>query len=107
MCNRFRDLLEDPELGLSDAQLGRLIKELREVRRVIEILGEDIPFAKLRARLWEFVDTLEELLETPNLCVVDGDGNSLQGKEAEDYVAGEIGQVNVLITACTECGELG
>jgi len=99
-------LLEDPELGLSDAQLGRLIKEFREVRRVIEILSEDIPFAKLRSRLRESVDMLEKLLETHDLRVIDRDGNGLGGKRAREYVEGEIRQVNVLITACTECGEL-
>lgn len=105
-CSRFRNLLEDPRLELSDVQLGRLVKELRTLRCVVEELAADIPFGQLRHRLWEHADTLKELHKTPDLCIVDGDGNSLEGKEAKEYVEYELRQVNLLAAACGECGEL-
>lgn len=104
--DRFRDLLEDPELGLSDTQLGRLVKELRVLRHVIEALHEDIPFADLRIRLWEHAAGLEKLCKTPDLYITDRDGNGLEGEEAKEYIECEIQQVNTLKTICEECGEL-
>ena len=106
-CDHFRDLLEDPELELSDAQLGRLVKELRALRCIVESLSEDIPFVKLRLQLWKCLDMYEELYKTPGLYIVDEDGNGLHCEAAKEHIMAHIRQTNVLIEACTECGELG
>jgi len=105
-CIRFRALLEEPELGLGDEQLGRLIKALRPLRCAVEMLRSDIPFAKIRSVLWEREDTLKDLLRIPDLSITDRDCNGLDGEEAKEYVKGEIEQLRVLMKMCEKCGEL-